>query len=77
MFNNNFDILRILEHFEYDMSPTLTVPLFPVIYWLQSGLPRDNELHSIWLTFAFHVIPDVEAVVKVNVVAVVERPCST
>ena len=32
--------------------------------------------HSIWVTFAFHVIPEVEAVVKVNVVAVVERPCS-
>ena len=33
--------------------------------------------HSIWVTFAFQVIPEVEAVVKVNVVAVVERPFST
>ena len=32
--------------------------------------------HSIWVTFAFHVIPEVEAVVKVNVVPVLERPCS-
>ena len=54
-----------------------TVPDAPVIYWLQSGSPLDILEHSICETFAFHVIPDVEAVVKVNVVAVVERPCST
>ena len=55
----------------------MTVPVGPVMYWLQSGVPLALLLHSIWLTLAFQKIPVVEAVVNVKVVDVVERPCST
>ena len=44
---------------------------------LEKGADETHLEHSIWETLAFHVIPEVEAVVKVNVVAVVERPAST
>ena len=40
---------------------------------------RENQkvyMKPTWVTFALQVIPVVETVVKVNVVAVVERPCS-
>ena len=43
--------------------------------WMENKLETHLE-HSIWVTFAFHVIPEVEAVVKVNVVPALERPCS-